>query len=260
MGARQCLQRPAALDEDAAPGGLRHAGDEGDRCRQDQRAGCCRHQHGEAAKQIARDQPGNERERQGDRQEDQRITVGQPHERRLGGLRRGRQPHDAGIGALARESGHQHLKCLAGIQRAGKDGGAARPGDRNRFAGERRFVDRRSVRVDDTVDRHDLARVHQQPVADGDSGYRHLLDPALGQAMRLARRAVDQCAQITLGAGNRDILEHIAAGIHQRHDGAGQRLPERYRSTHRHQRDRIDAEPPGQQVARNGNGQSRDHG
>ena len=103
-----------------------------------------------------------------------------------------------------------------------------------------------SVRVDDAVDRHDFTRVHQQPVADGDGGYRHVLDAAFGKTMRLPRRAIDQRAQVTLGAGNRDLLEHIAAGIHQRHDGAGQRLAERDSRTHRHQRDGVDAESPGQ--------------
>ena len=44
-----------------------------------------------------------------------------------------------------------------------------------------------------------------------------------------------------LGAGNRDILKHVAAGIHQRDHGAGQRLAERERGAHRHQRNRIDA-------------------
>ena len=63
-------------------------------------------------------------------------------------------------------------------------------------------------------------------------------------AMRLARRAIDQRAQIVLGTGNGDILEHVAAGIHQRHHGAGERLTERQRRAHRHQRDRIDAERP----------------
>ena len=45
--ARQRLERPAALDQDAAPGRLRDAGDEGDRRGQDQRARRRRDQHGE---------------------------------------------------------------------------------------------------------------------------------------------------------------------------------------------------------------------
>ncbi len=67
MGARQRLQRSAALDQDAAPRRPGDTGDEGDRCRQDQRARRRRYQHGQTADQIARDQPSNEgkRERNG---------------------------------------------------------------------------------------------------------------------------------------------------------------------------------------------------
>jgi hypothetical protein len=43
------------------------------------------------------------------------------------------------------------------------------------------------------------------------------------------------------GAGNRDILEHVAPGIHQCHDRAGQGLAERNCGAHRHQRNGIDA-------------------
>ena len=46
----------------------------------------------------------------------------------------------------------------------------------------------------DTVDGHEFTRVHQQPVTDGDGGYRDLLDTAIDQPMRLARRAVDEGA------------------------------------------------------------------
>ena len=248
MGARQRLQRSAALDQDAAPRGLRDAGDEGDGRRQDQRTRRRRHQHREAADQVARDQPGGESQHQRHRQEDQGIAVGQPHERCFGGLRRGHQPHDARIGAFARPRRHRQLEGLADIQRAGQDGGAARLDHRDRLAGQRQFVDRGRGRADDAVDRNDFAGAHQEPVADRDLGYRHLLDAVTDAAMGLARRAVDQRAQIMLGAGHRDILQHVAAGIHQRHHGAGQRLAERQRRAHRHQRDRIDAETAGQEI------------
>ena len=117
----------------------------------------------------------------------------------------------------------------------------------------------RRVRADDAVDRNDFARPHQKPVADGDGRYRHVLDAVVDAAMGLARRAIDQRAQIMLGAGNGDILEHIAAGIHQRDDGAGERLAERQRRAHRHQRDRIDAEPAGQKIPHDRDRQSRHH-
>ena len=258
MGARQRLQRPAALDQNAAPGRLRDTGDEGDRRRQNQRTRRRRHQHRQTADQIAGDQPGDkgEHERQG--QENQRIAVGHPHERRFCGLRRGHQAHDARIGAFASGRGHREFKGLAGVQRAGEDGGAARLDHRDRFARQRRLVDGCRSRGDDAVDRNDLARPHQKLVANSDVRYRHVLDAVTGAAMRLTRGAIDQRAQIMLGAGDGDILKHIAAGIHQRDDGTGQRLAQRQRRTHRHQRDRIYPEPPGQQVPHDREREARD--
>ncbi len=101
--------------------------------------------------------------------------------------------------------------------------------------------------------------MHQQAVADHNGVDRHLLDAAIDLAARLARRAIDQRAQIVLGTGDRDILQHVAAGIHQRNHGAGQRLAERQRRTHRHQRDRIDAEPSREEIPDDRERQSRHH-
>ena len=77
--------------------------------------------------------------------------------------------------------------------------------------------------------------------------------------MGLARRAIDQRTQIMLGTGNGDIFEHIAAGIHQRDHGAGERLAERQCGAHRHQRDRIDPETAGQKIAHDRDRKSRHH-
>src|SRR2546430_1285922 len=93
--------------------------DEGDRRGQNQRAGRRRYQHRQAAQRVARNPPGDERKHERHGQENQRIAVGQPDKRRLGGLRRGHQAHDARIGAFASERRHRHFKGLAGIQRAG---------------------------------------------------------------------------------------------------------------------------------------------
>ena len=76
------------------------------------------------------------------------------------------------------------------------------------------LVDGRHVRCDDAVDRNDFARPHQELVADGNIRYRHLLDAVTDAPMRLAGRAIDQRAQIVLGAGNGDLFKHVAAGIH----------------------------------------------
>ena len=145
MRARQRLKRAAALDQDAAPRRLRDAGDEGDRRGEDERARRCRHQHREAADEIAGDQPsdGGEHERHG--QENQRIAVGKPHERRLRGLRRGHQAHDARIGAFAGNRGSHQFEGLAGIKRAAEGRRAAqpwRPGSARRSAPTRRWSQR----------------------------------------------------------------------------------------------------------------------
>ena len=249
VGARQRFERAAALDQDAAPGRLGDAGDEGNRRRQDERAGRGGDEHGEAANEVARDQPGDEGDRKRDGQEHQRIAVGEPHERRLGGLRRRHQAHDARIGAFAGHGRRGHVEGRAGVQRAAEGGRAFGLDHRDRFAGQRQFIDRRGVRRDHAVDRNDFAGPHQEPVADRNVADRHVLDAIVDAAMRDARRPIEQRAQAMLGARHGDVLEHVAAGIHQRHDGAGQRLAERQRGAHRHQRDRIDAEPPGQEVA-----------
>ena len=60
--------------------------------------------------------------------------------------------------------------------------------------------------------------------------------------MRLARRPIDQCAQIVLGSSDRDVLQHIATRIHQRHHRASERLAKGQRRAHRDQCDRIDTE------------------
>ncbi len=185
--------------------------------------------------------------------------VGQPHERRLGGLRCRHQTHDTRIGAFASGRRHRQVEGLADVQRAAEDGGSARLHDRYRFACQCRLVDRCRTRCDDAVDRNNFSGPHQKLVANGDVRYRHLLDAVTDAAMRLTRRAIDQRAQIMLGAGNSDILEYVAAGIHQRDDGAGQGLTERKGAAHRHQRDRIDSEPAGQQVPCDRDRETRDH-
>jgi len=58
-------------------------------------------------------------------------------------------------------------------------------------------------------------------------------------------------AQVALGAGNGDVLKHIAARIHQRNDDTGEGIAENERATHRQERDRIDAHSSGPQVPHN---------
>ena len=77
------------------------------------------------------------------------------------------------------------------------------------------------------------AREGLQPAPEQGAGTRRNAATAVTDAaMCLARRTIDQRAQIMLGTGNGDLLEYVAAGIHQRHDCAGQGLAERDRGAH----------------------------
>ena len=100
MGPRQRLERSSAFDQNAAPRSLRDTRNEGDRCRQDERAGRCRNQHGEASDNVTGEKPSNAGHGERERQEEQRVAIGEPHERRLGGLRSVDQSQDARVGAL----------------------------------------------------------------------------------------------------------------------------------------------------------------
>ena len=60
----------------------------------------------------------------------------------------------------------------------------------------------------------------------------NVLDALLYKSMRYPRGAVDQRAQIALGAHDRYVFKHIAAGIHQGHHRSSQGLPERDRGDH----------------------------
>jgi hypothetical protein len=189
---RQRLERSAALDQDTAPCRLRDAGDESNGSRQDQRArGCC-DEHGEATDQVARNQPGEHRNAQGNWQKEQRVAIGEPHERRLGGLRSGHQPHDSRICALAGGGGRGQFECLACIQRAGQDADAADLDDGDRLACQRRLVNSCSIRSDDAIDRNDLARAHHEAVARDNCRNGYILDMMIAPSVRLARRSINQ--------------------------------------------------------------------
>ena len=161
VGVRQRLERSAALDEDAAPRGLGHAGDEGDRCRQDERAGRCRDQHGEAPDRIAGEEPGGTGQDQRDRQQQQGVAVGQADERSLRGLGRRHHSDDAGIGALAGGCCGAQLERLAGVEGAAPRGLPGPAADRDRLARQRRLVDQGLGARDHPIDGDDLARAHE---------------------------------------------------------------------------------------------------
>ena len=165
-GAGERLQRSAALDEDALARRLRDAGDEGHGRRQDERAGRRRHQHRQRPDGSPDSSQAAPATSKRDRQEEQGVAVGQADERRLRGLRRGDQAHDAGVGALARGGGGAHLEGLARIERAAARGLALAAVDRDRLSRQRRLVEHGAGARDHAVDGHDLAGAHHDCVAD----------------------------------------------------------------------------------------------
>ena len=73
-------------------------------------------------------------------------------------------------------------------------------------------------------------------------------------------RAIDQRLQIPLGAGDREILEHVAARIHDGDHDRGQVLAERERGRHRDEGDGVDAEPAREEVADHRDQEAGHHG
>jgi hypothetical protein len=131
--------------------------------------------------------------------------------------------------------------------------------DRNGLARQRRLVDHGPQAADRPVDRNDLARAHDDDIANCDVLDRYLLHAASGPAMRHPRCPVGERPKVALGAGDRVILEHSAAGIHHGDDGAGEALPKRERGDHGDEGNRVDTHAPGQKVARHGHKQGDDH-
>ncbi|MNF71268.1 hypothetical protein D3C84_532140 [compost metagenome] len=244
----QRLQGGAILDQDAAPCRPRDAAHDGDRHREDQRTGGGHHQHRQRAQRIAAQPPGQCRQRQAQRDEEQRIAVGQPHEGRARAPRRLGQAHHPGIGALRGRLRGLQLERLTEIDHAAGQQAVALAGHRQGFAGQRRFVQAGRGTEQPAIDRHHLAQAHQQHLADP-----HLLDrhPAQIAALvqpGLAWRAIDQGAQLALGAPGREELQGAPGGQHQRHHHGDQPLGERQGGADGQQGEQIDTRFAAQQA------------
>src|SRR5271165_7578860 len=85
MSPCQRLERTSALDQDPAPRSLGNASDKGHRRGQNERTGGCGDKYGQAADEIAGEKPGDARHGDGERQEEERVAVSEPHKGRLGG-------------------------------------------------------------------------------------------------------------------------------------------------------------------------------
>ena len=113
---------------------------------------------------------------------------------------------------------------------------------RQRLAGERGLVDDRLVAEDHPVDRHDLARTHEDDLVGADVVDRKLDQFVAAAHQRRSRRALDELGQLAARAPVRRLLERVTAGEHQRDDGTGEVFAERERAGHRDKRDRVDTD------------------
>ena len=174
-------------------------------------------------------------------------------------MRRRDHFYNAGVGALAGGGRRAHLEGLARVDRAAARRLAGEPRHRDGFSRDSELVERRAWTYDLSIDRDNLARAHNDPISDGDLINWDVFERSSCFAMRHARRAIDKRLQIPFGASDRKILQHVAAGIHDGDDHAGQCLAERQRGGHRYERDRIDAHSSRQNVASDRDRETRDH-
>jgi hypothetical protein len=188
---RKRLEREPPFHQDATARCARDACNIGDRGGEDQRTWCRCHKDGKPANRIVGEAPrdSGECERNGQKQE--REPVRHPDGRRFGGLRCGRHPHDAGVGAFAFCCRCLKRKGLPCVDSPAAHRLALAPRDGYRLTGEGRLV-KHCVRVREyPIDRHDLAGAHEKPVADRDVRNCNVAHLARGLAMGDARRAVD---------------------------------------------------------------------
>ncbi len=172
-GAAERLDRPAALDDDPLPRRARETRDERDRGCQDQRARRRDDEHGERTHGVARERPGEPRDGCGHGQEDDRVAVGHADERRPLLGRAPHEPHDAGVGRLARLADHAQVEGLAGVGGSREDLAVGRDRDWERLPGQRGRVDHRLMRAGhhavggDHLTRPDHEHVPGDEVVDG---------------------------------------------------------------------------------------------
>jgi hypothetical protein len=257
-GTSESLDRSRPLYDDSGTGGAREARDQCDRRRQDQWARRRDDKHGKRADRIPGDRPGKTRHDHRRRQEEDRITVGEAHERCTLVLGLRHQAHERRIGALGRRPKRPQFESGTGCTRAAAHAAATANRDRQRFAGERRLVDDRLVTHDQTVDRHDLARADEDDLVRDDVADRDLDQIVAAVDERGPWRALDERGQLATRTTVGGLLERVAACEHQRDHCAREVLAERNRTGHREERDRVDADVAAQQRTQNRPGQRQE--
>ena len=124
----------------------------------------------------------------------------------------------------------RHDQRTVAVERAADQPAALDLFDRQRLAGDHRFVDRGAALDDDAVDRNAVARADAQPIADLHRVERDVgLGAVGGDPPRRLRREVEQGADRRAGALARPELEHLPEE-HQRDDDARRLEIDRHRA------------------------------
>ena len=113
--------------------------------------------------------PRRDRRHSRDRQEeDRRVAIGDPDEGRALAAGLLDEPHERRIGALRRRTQRAQLEGRAGAARPASHLPTAADRDRQRLAGERRLVEHSLLALDHPVDRDDLSRADDHTIAGND--------------------------------------------------------------------------------------------
>src|SRR5947209_484396 len=126
------------------------------------------------------------------------------------------EAYESGVGAVGRATRCPQLERITGVRRAAAHGVAAAVLGGQRLAGEGRLVDDRTLGLDHSVDRHDLAAAEEHYVPDREILDRDLVPTACRAPMGDARGALEQLAELAPCSRRGDLLECVAAREHQR--------------------------------------------
>ncbi len=152
------------------------------------------------------------------------------------------QPDDARVRAVGGDRRRVQVERGAGVHGARTDEVAVGSFHRSRFAGERRFVED-PVRLEQAVDRHHLACLHEQPVAQAHVFDRDVDQRAVVVAMGLiAAHVRSKPRQLAMGPPVGVGLQRLPGGKHERDHRAREVLLERERADDRQSGDHVHAE------------------
>ena len=224
------LQRFGILDQHTGRGTASDPDHDRHRRGQTKRAGAGDDQHADGGDQAERHPrfrpkpgPGAERDHgngDDDRHEPAGDLIGQPLDRRARALRLGDHLDDLRQQRVAPDLVGAHHEAAGLVERARDHGGPDFLGNRHRFAGYQRFVERGAALQNHAVDRHLLTRTNPQVIA--------------------GLQAVD--LHFMIGAVCADAARGLRRQLQQRLDGAGCRLAgaqlEHLAQQHEHGNDR----------------------